>query len=320
MSFSFNVKNEISKIVESKECCSFAELSALIKMTGTILLGDNNGIGIRLSTENAAIARRMFILLKNLFNIQTKVMMRKNRQLKKNNTYTLMVDSKENPKAVLVNLQILDKGPNGYSINQRIPGDMIKKECCKRAYLRGVFLGGGSISHPERTYHLEIVANNKEYAEDIRDLINTYDLNAKIVLRKKSYVVYLKEGESLADFLKVIGAHNALLNFENVRIYKEMRNNVNRIVNCETANLSKTVNAAIRQINNIEYIKRKIGLNKLPKGLRDVAEVRLLHRDASLKELGELLNPPVGKSGVNHRLRKLERIAEDMRNRETKDH
>lgn len=317
MSFSFDVKNEISKIIEQEKCCSTAELSALIKMAGTIQIGDKNRISIKITTENAAIARKIFTLLKNSFDVQTQVLMTKNRQLKKNNTYILLVDSKNNPEIILKKLSILKEKGSSFRINHKIPNRILNNECCKKAYLRGIFLGGGSISDPEKTYHLEIVTNNKNYAEDIRDLINTYGLNAKIVIRKNSYVVYLKEGENLVDFLNIIGAHNALLNFENIRIYKEMRNNVNRIVNCETANLSKTVNAAIRQINNIEYIKNKIGLKKLPKSLREVAEVRLLHRDASLKELGELLIPPVGKSGVNHRLRKLDQIAEDIRNRES---
>lgn len=317
MSFSSNVKNEISKVLMSEKCCQTAELSALIKMTGTIQLAGKNRIGIKLVTENAAIARKIFTMLKSNFDIHTQVAMAKNRQLKKNYSYTLLVNSEEASEEVLKGLDIIKEKGSSFRINQRIPQSFIKNECCKKAYLRGVFLGGGSISDPEKTYHLEVVTNNKGYAEDIKNLINTYGLSAKIVNRKNSYVVYLKEGENIVDFLNIIGAHNALLNLENVRIYKEMRNNVNRIVNCETANLSKTVNAAMRQISNIKYIKENLGLNKLPKSLREMAEMRLLHQDASLKELGEMMNPSVGKSGVNHRLRKLDQIAEDIRNRES---
>ena len=314
MSFSSNVKNEISKIYIEDTCCQKAELSALIKLTGTIQIAGNNEIGIRLTTENAAIARRIFSLLKTNYSIHTRVTMTKNRQFRRKYSYTLLIGAENSSEKLLLSLGILRTG-TGIRINHRIPKEIIADDCCKKAYLRGVFLGGGSISDPEKTYHIEIVTDNKPFATDIMNLINTYGLNAKIVKRKNSYVVYMKESENIVDFLNIIGAHNALLNIENIRIFKEMRNNVNRLVNCETANLSKTVNAAMRQINNIQYIKDNMGLKKLPKSLRDMAELRLLHRDYSLSELGEVMNPPIGKSGVNHRLRRLDQIAEDLKNK-----
>lgn len=313
MSFSSKVKNEVAKLIDEDKCCQIAELSALIKMNGTIRIFGKNNIGIKLTTENAAIARKIFSLIKNNFDFNTKVAMIRNKQLKKNYSYTLMVDSNTASEDILRKLMIISEKDNIPKINNKIPSSIVKKACCKRAYLRGVFLGGGSISDPEKTYHLEIVTNNETYANDIKKLINSFGLNSKIVIRKGNYVVYLKEGENIVDFLNIIGAHSALLNLENVRIYKEMRNNVNRLVNCETANLNKTVNAAMRQIKNIEYIKEHMGLDKLPKNLREIAEVRLQHQEASLKELGEMLDPVVGKSGVNHRLRKLDELAEDLR-------
>jgi DNA-binding protein WhiA len=315
MTFSSATKNEISKIPVVKKCCQLAELSALIKMTGTIQIHGINDISIRLSTENASIARMVFSLLKTRFEINTRVMVRRKKHLKKNNTYTLYVDSEMGSKEILKAVGILQETEKGIRLNYKLPYNLVKKACCKRAYIRGIFLGGGSISDPEKTYHLELVTNNEDFAEDIKDILNEYDLGAKVVVRKGNYVVYIKEGERIVDFLNIIGAHNALLNLENVRIYKEMRNNVNRIVNCETANLDKTLNAAMRQIENIIYIRDSIGLNKLPKGLSEVAELRLEYRDASLKELGEMMSPTVGKSGVNHRLRKLDQIAESLRNK-----
>jgi DNA-binding protein WhiA len=210
---------------------------------------------------------------------------------------------------------ILQEGDKGLRLSSKLPNHLIKKVCCRKAYLRGVFLGGGSISDPEKTYHLELVTNNENFAEDIKELLNHYELGAKVVVRKGNYVVYIKEGEHIVKFLSIIGAHNALLSLENVRIYKEMRNNVNRIVNCETANLDKTLNAASRQIENIRYIKNTIGLEKLPAGLAEMAELRLRYKEASLKELGEMMSPAVGKSGVNHRLRKLDQIADNHRDR-----
>ncbi len=313
MTFSSIVKNEISKLTLEDKCCKMAELSALIKMTGTIQIHGKNNIGIKLSTENASIARMLFSLIKEIFDVNTRVAVRRNKQLKKNNIYTLYIDTQVGSDEILLATGILSKTPEGIKINYKMPSKLVKKPCCKKAYLRGVFLGGGSISDPEKTYHLELVTNNSEYAESIRKLINTFDLNAKVVNRKGNFVVYLKEGEQIVDFLNIIGAHKALLSLENVRIYKEMRNNVNRIVNCETANLSKIVNASMRQINNIELIKNKIGFDNIPEGLAEIAELRLRYPDASLKELGEMMNPPIGKSGINHRLRKLDEIAEKIK-------
>lgn len=315
MTFSTKTKNEISKIVITNKCCQLALLSALIKMTGTIQIHGINKFGIRLSTENASIARLLFSLLKSCFGISTRVMVKRNTHLKKNNNYTLYIDSEMGSQEVLKVTGILQDGAKGLRLNHKLPNHMIKKDCCKRAYLRGVFLGGGSISDPEKTYHLELVTNSDDYAEEIKDLLNHYELGAKVVVRKGNYVVYIKEGEHIVNLLNLIGAHNALMNLENVRIYKEMRNNVNRIVNCETANLDKTLNAALRQIENISYIKDTIGLEKLPEGLAEIAELRLEYKEASLKELGEMMSPSIGKSGVNHRLRKLDQIADKLRDR-----
>jgi DNA-binding protein WhiA len=313
VTFSSVVKNEISKISTEGKCCQLAELSALIKMTGTIQIHGRNNIGIKLSTENASIARMLFTLIKDIFGINTRVTVRRNKQLKKNNNYTLYIDNQTGGEKILLAAGILTKADEGMKINYKLPLKLVKKPCCKKAYLRGVFLGGGSISNPEKTYHLEIVTNNSDYAESIKKLINSYELNAKVVNRKGNFVVYLKEGEQVVDYLNIIGAHKALLSVENVRIYKEMRNNINRMVNCETANLSKIVNASIRQVNNIELIKTRIGFDNIPEGLAEVAEIRLMYPDASLKELGEMMSPPIGKSGINHRLRKLDEIAEQIK-------
>lgn len=316
MTFSSTTKNEISKLAITNKCCQLALLSALIKMTGTVQIHGVNKIGVKLSTENASIARLLFSLLKSCFEINTRVVVRKNRHLKKNNNYTLYIDSDMGSHQVLKAAGILQEGEKGIRLNYKLPHHLVKKSCCRKAYLRGVFLGGGSISDPEKTYHLELVTNNEDFADDIKELLNHYELGAKVVVRKGNYVVYIKEGENIVNFLNIIGAHNALLSLENVRIYKEMRNNVNRIVNCETANLDKTLNAAMRQIENIQYIKDTIGLDKLPAGLAEIAELRLEYKEASLKELGEMMSPTVGKSGVNHRLRKLEQIAEKLRDRQ----
>lgn len=190
---------------------------------------------------------------------------------------------------------------------------LVQAVCCKRAYIRGAFIAAGSISNPSKSYHFEIVCNRLEEAEYLRSMMNVFDLDAKIIERKKTYVVYLKEGAQIVDVLNVMEAHVALLEFENIRIMKEMRNSVNRKVNCETANINKTVSAAVRQMEDIKYIRDTVGFDRLPEGLKDVALTRLAYPDASLKELGGLLETPVGKSGVNHRLRKLSEIAVKLR-------
>ena len=190
---------------------------------------------------------------------------------------------------------------------------MLERDCCKRAYIRGAFLASGSVSDPQKSYHLEIVCQQKERAEVIRQVMRDLDMDARIVTRKKNDVVYLKEGEQILSFLASIGATQHLFAMENVRILKEMRNNLNRQVNCETANLNKTVSAAVRQMEDIRYIECCGEFKNLPDNLRSMAEIRLEYPDASLKELGELLTPPVGKSGVNHRLRKLSEIADKLR-------
>ena len=189
----------------------------------------------------------------------------------------------------------------------------VQAVCCKRAYLRGAFLSSGSMSDPGKSYHFEIVCNTLEKAQYLQQLMQDFGLEARIVRRKKNIIVYLKEGDRIVDALNVMDAPVALMELENVRILKDMRNNVNRKVNCETANINKTVSAAVKQRDDIEYIRDTVGLSGLPDGLRDVALTRLAYPDASLKELGELLENPVGKSGVNHRLRKLSEMADKLR-------
>lgn len=189
---------------------------------------------------------------------------------------------------------------------------LLSRTCCKRAFLRGAFLASGSISDPQKSYHFEIVCQEQSQAQLLQELYHAFELDAKIVQRKKYFIVYLKEGAQIVDALNVMGAYVALMNLENVRIFKEMRGSVNRIVNCETANINKVVGAACRQVEDIRYIQNKVGLDELPPALREMALIRLEYPDSSLKELGELCDPPVGKSGVNHRLRKLGEIAKKL--------
>lgn len=291
-----------------------AELAGIIHISGVIEISGRGRYSLKISTENASLARRIFVLFKELYNINAEILVRKNTRLRKKNSYLLVIPTSNDTKKILADTYSIYRNETEHiALNGTIDSSLIENGCCKKAYLRGAFLGGGSMSDPEKMYHLEFVTHRAEYADSLCELLNFFDLHAKIIERKNNYVVYLKEGEHIVKLLNIMGAHSALLNLENIRAYKDMRNNINRIVNCETANLTKTINASMRQIENIEYINKHLGYEKLPQSLKEVAELRLNYPDASLKELGEMLDPPIGKSGVNHRLRKLDKLAEDLR-------
>jgi len=307
MSFAAQTKKELT-MIQSETCCETAELSALIRMNGSVQL-TNQRIVLDISTENAAIARRIYSLLKKEFNVHTELLVRKKMRLKKNNVYIVRIPSQV--QEILSRMKIVSEG---FIFTPGIERDIIGDDCCKRAYLRGAFLAGGSVNNPEgSSYHLEISSMYEEHCHALCDLANEFDLNARCIERKKGFVLYIKEGEKIIEFLSLIGAHQALFRFEDVRIMKDMRNSVNRLVNCETANLNKTIGAAVRQIDNIRLLQKELGLENLPDKLREVAEIRLKHPDMNLKEVGDLLKGQVSKSGVNHRLRKIDEMAEKIR-------
>ena len=206
-------------------------------------------------------------------------------------------------------------GNTDYSINPII----VQNTCCKRAFLRGVFLAAGSISDPKKAYHLEIVFDEEGKACWVKDIIHAFMIDAKVVKRKKYFVVYVKEGAQIVDLLNIMEAHLALMELENVRILKEVRNSVNRQVNCEAANINKTVQAAAKQIGDILYIRDNFGFDNLEDGLREIAVLRIEYPEASLKELGEMLPVPLGKSGVNHRLKRLGSIAEGLKEKKEEE-
>lgn len=287
MSFSSEVKEELAKHISPARHCQIAELAAIMNFCGQLGRDKNGHYTIGFQTENEAVVRKGFTLLKKTYNIDTDIEM-----------------SEEQVQGMLQKIG---------SLEEPVSHLLIKNSCCQRAFLRGAFLSIGSMSDPQKSYHLEFVCTDENKARQLQSVIQGFDIEAKIVLRKKYFVVYLKEGASIVDLLNVCEAHVSLMKLENMRILKEMRNSVNRRVNCETANITKTVNASARQIEDIEYIRDYYGLQKLPDNLRFMAEVRLEHPDAPLKELGEYLDPPVGKSGVNHRLRKISEFADRLR-------
>ena len=313
MSFSSEVKEELSRHLPSARHCQIAETAAILSVCGQVSISEDDRFRIVVHTENISVARKYFTLLKKTFKIEAVTRIRKNAYLKKSTVYLVEVNSHEDAVRILqatkfmtVDLEIAED----LSTMNRL---IIQKECCKRAFLRGTFLAAGSISDPEKSYHLEIVCTTEERALQVQNILRELELDARIVNRKKNQVVYLKEGSQIVELLGLMGASISLMNLENIRILKEISNNVNRKVNCETANIVKTVSAAVKQVEDIRYIETHMGFSQLSEGLEEIAVLRLQYQDATLKELGEMLNPPVGKSGVNHRLRKLSRIADELR-------
>lgn len=312
MSFSGNVKEELSEHWSSARHCQIAELAAILGLCGSIIINSRNEYRVKVHTENKAVARKVFTLIKKTFNIESDISIRRNIQ-KQSVSYSVVVKQHQDALRVLQAVKLIDEHLDGFEEVRIVNPIVVQQTCCKRAFIRGAFLAAGSMSDPKKAYHFEIVCAAEPMAEQIQELMSSFSMDAKIVQRKKSYVVYLKEGSQIVDILNIMEAHVSLMELENVRILKEMRNTVNRKVNCETANLNKTVSAAVKQLEDITYLRDTIGLEKLSEGLEEVALARLSHPDASLKELGALLSPPVGKSGVNHRLRKLGDLAEKVR-------
>ncbi|KPN14676.1 sporulation regulator WhiA [Bacillus australimaris] len=309
MSFASETKKELTNL-DVKDCCTKAELSALIRMNGSLSFS-NRKLILDIQTENAAIARRIYTLLKKKYDVTVELLVRKKMRLKKNNVY--IVRLVERAKTILEDLKILGEQ---FVFERNISEELVKKRCCKRSYMRGAFLAGGSVNNPETSsYHLEIFSLYKEHNDALCELMNQFQLNSKTLERKKGYITYMKEAEKITEFLSVVGAHNSLLRFEDVRIVRDMRNSVNRLVNCETANLNKTIGASLRQVENIQFIDEKIGLDALPDKLREIAKLRIDYQEVTLKELGEMVESgKISKSGINHRLRKLDQIAEQLRN------
>lgn len=309
MSFSSHVKEELSHRISSARHCQLAELAAITALNGEVFVDDCGDYSIKISTENENVLRKYFTLLRKTFNIEAENFI-------DISTNVFLLNDSYEAKRILSALKMIDE--DGRVMRVSLVNQLIVQQaCCKRSFIRGAFLATGSISDPNKSYHLEIVCTTERKARQLVEIIEAFEIEARIVQRKKYHVVYIKEGSGIVDMLNVMEAHVALMDLENVRILKEISNSVNRQVNCETANLNKTINAAVKQINDIKYIQDTIGLERLEPNLRELACLRLENTDMNLKDLGQLLSTPIGKSGVNHRLRKLSRIADEIRgNRE----
>ncbi len=309
MSFSLDVKEEIARQINSMRHCQMAEIATIISYCGSLIKTAEAKDALLISLERESLYRKCFTLLKKTYNISDVSI----DGCEKNGRYEICIDDADIVWNIFKSIGIVDKTGTFIGFGKRVDPTLIKNFCCRRAFLKGTFMCIGSMSDPSKGYHLEMVCENEEQAHQIQEVLATFELEAKIICRKKYFVVYIKEGSAIVEFLGICEASVALMDFENQRIIKEMSNSINRQVNCETANIAKTVKAANRQVEDIILIQKVYGFEKLPDGLREMAQLRLDYPDATLQELGELLSPPMGKSGVNHRLRKLCEIAEELR-------
>ena len=302
MSFAEDVKNELCQYKNEDSLSAKVEASCLLRMGGSLLLGSQGRVGIRLATANNAVARRVLSILRAHYALHTSVLIRRGLNLRKKNVYTLTVEPTVEGREALEDMAL-------WPMDTALPAEWLTTMEGRRAFLRGAFLGGGSVNKPESDYHLEFMTSNQHFADEIVRVLRLFHIGARVTERKDSYVVYIKEGDAVTDCLQIMGAQSALMEFETVRVVKTVRNQINRQVNCETANLQKTVNAAVRQLESIRIIERHQELSDLPPKLLEVAMVRLDNPDASLGELVDLLGGHISKSGVGHRFRKLEQLA-----------
>ena len=312
MSFSGMVKEELSVQIPSARHCRIAELAAIVSLCAKSRSPKEDGQALTIQMENEALSRKCFTLLTKTFKINGDDFTVEQNSGAHTSGSTIRIHNPAAASELIEALRLgpLEDSPYALEVRDRL---VVQQICCRKAFVRGAFLACGSMSDPGKGYHFEIAAPDLARAVLLQEMMSCFQVSARIVSRKKSQVVYVKEGAQIADLLAAMGAGKALMEFENTRILKEMRNTVNRKVNCETANIHKTVSAAVKQVEDIELIRRIIGLENLGKGLREMAELRITYPEATLAELGNLSDPRVGKSGVNHRLRKLGMIADDLR-------
>ncbi|VEJ36186.1 Putative sporulation transcription regulator WhiA [Aedoeadaptatus ivorii] len=312
MSFSKDVKNELARVPMHDMEIVEAELAAYIRTCGVISLTKDLNIGLSFVTENAPVARRIVSVLKRVTDSGVEVMQSKNLQLKRNKHYKIRVEDLDSVQALLMDSDFL-RQDNVFQMNYTLDAKFLRSADAIRAYIRGCFLGAGSITAPTKRYHLEFITHDRTHGADLCKWLNRVQLGAKGIYRKDDYIVYIKEAEKISDLLAFMGASRSVLEFESARVVKDVRNSVNRLVNCETANLTKTVDASARQVEDIELIERIYGMDRLKEDVRRVAELRLSHPQASLKELGAMMQPAMSRSGVNHRFKKIRALAEKLR-------
>ncbi|MBO8127253.1 MAG: DNA-binding protein WhiA [Firmicutes bacterium] len=309
MSFSQTAKHELARFLPQDLCCQKSELAAFLVFSGSVEMRGGHRSSLTVLTEMPDVARKIVTLAHKALDAETEVRARRKEKFKKNISYLVRIIPADPILEVLESLALLDRSRGSLA---EVPWPLLRNSCCRWSFLRGAFLARGSVTDPEKTYHWEIVVEDEYMGEELIELVSLLGIHMGLAHRKGGFLVYSKASEQISDLLAGMGAYNAMLSLESTKVMKEMRNKVNRQVNCETANVDKTVRAAMRQLAAINKLEAAGKLRKLPAKLRDLAELRVANPSASLKELGELLDPPVGKSTVANRLRRLEQIAREI--------
>lgn len=309
MSFTKTIKDECSRAPMRDPQLMLAELAAIARFNGTILMQSFCEPRVRFTTSNHSVARRIFLLIKRITGVEPEISSIQSAPFQKKLSFQIVLEDVEATHSLLVSVGLLDLQGN---LIDQVPAKLLWGLQKSRSFLRGAFLVSGYVASPEKAHHLEIEAPHEEQARLLRTQMKKFKLNAKLFERKEASGLYLKDGEQIAEFLNVIEAHQSLLAFEDARAMKDMRNQINRKINFETANLDKTVDASMKQVALIKELDKKLGLQVLDDTIAELARLRVKHPSATLKELGEMCDPPIGKSGVNHRFRKLMRTAEEL--------
>ena len=309
MSFSSTTKEELIRLPLGKQCCMLSELSALTQTSGSLSLRGGGRVRVTYRVESAALARRIFMLLRSRLNVTPSLHFVQSSRLGGQRTCVLTIEDQDAQKLLLA-LHMMEQDDDGnITLRRTAPRHPMTRQCCRRAFLRAAFLGAGTMTSPEKAYHFEWIAQEETLQQTLRRLLEKSGLPVHEHDRKGVHVIYLKGAQQIADVLALMGASGSLLQMENIRIQKQMRGNANRASNCDEHNSEKMISAAVKQVEAIKLISIQRGLSSLPPALERIARLRLEHTEMSLTELGQLLEPPVGKSGVNHRMRRLMDIA-----------
>ena len=313
MSFASDTKNELAHIVPEKKCCMLAEIAGFMRTAGSVQLAGGGKFKIVMTTSNPAVARHYKTMITNYFSIDTAVGMGQDNSIKGGNSYILYIGPENRSEEILRETGILMVKEGLNAISDGIYDGLVRTKCCRKSYLRGVFLGTGKVNNPEKEYHFEIGAEREVLAKDIRKLLNSFvDIHAKITKRKKGYGVYLKAGEQVRDVIGIMGASNQFFKFDEIMMMKGLKSQTYRLNNLDNANIDKSIKAAEKQIKCINTIIEKKGLDFLSAKLKETARIRLENPDAGIEELGRMMSPPLSKSGVNNRLRRIEEIAKEL--------
>ena len=306
MSYSSETKEELCRLEPDSVCCLLAELSGIVSAAGSVIYRGGGDKRLSIETENSSVARRVFRLLRDVFDVQPELVTVKRARLGGRSAHRIEIRGDEAS-------FVLEGCGIQMMLRRAVPREVTVRKCCRMAFLRGVFLASGSVTDPEKEYHLEFVLGDEAFAAALAKLIARFDLDAHITTRRQMTLVYLKGQNEITDMLSIFGAQSARFAMEDAFIRKELRNNANRAVNCDSANMERAIAAASRQAQAISWLIQTAGEASLPPALLQTAKLRMQHPEASLEELGKLLDPPVGKSGVNHRLRRLEQMAAELK-------